>query len=198
MSVGVVRKATSVKWPQPTLRPADLRTFRSSHHARARMGSDHQDPSRSNAQRLCSGGYLSHALLVMDVQQAVVDIADDDSGYLPRLRRAIDGARAADIPVTYVVIGLFPGFPEVGTRNKALLAIAQAGLFVEGASGTEIHPEVAPWPGDVVVTRDGRAPAQRLGQRPRKRHTASFLTSAARPAGGRRAPHGTAHFPRFG
>ncbi|RPK64185.1 Isochorismatase family protein [Streptomyces sp. ADI95-17] len=164
MSVGVVRKATSVKWPQPTLRPAELRTFRSSHHARARMGSDHQDPSRFNAQRLCTGGNLSYALLVMDVQQAVVDIADDDSGYLPRLRRAIDGARAVDIPVTYVVIGQFPGFPEVGTRNKALLAIAQAGLFVEGASGTEIHPEVAPWPGDVVVTK--RRASARITARP--------------------------------
>lgn len=128
MSVGVVRKVTSVKWPQPTLRPADLRTFRSSHHARARMGSDHQGLSRSNTQWLCTGGDLSHALPVMDVQQVVVDTADDGSGYLLRLRRATDGARAADSPVTYVVIGLFPGFPEVGTRNKALLVIAQAGL----------------------------------------------------------------------
>lgn len=96
---------------------------------------------------------MSSALLVMDVQQAIVDIADDGSGYLPRLRRAIDGARAADIPVIYVVIALRPGFPEVGTRNKPLAAIAQAGLFVEGAPGTEIHPEVAPLPGDVVVTK---------------------------------------------
>lgn len=96
---------------------------------------------------------MSSALLVMDVQQAVVDIADDGSGYLPRVRRAIDGARAADIPVIYVVIALRPGFPEVGTRNKPLAAIARAGLFVEGAPGTEIHPDVAPLPGDVVVTK---------------------------------------------
>ncbi|MCK7626619.1 cysteine hydrolase [Streptomyces sp. RS10V-4] len=93
------------------------------------------------------------ALLVMDVQQAVVDIAHADSAYLSRLRRAIAGARAADIPVIYVVIALRPGFPEVGTRNKALAAIAQAGLFVEGEPGTEIHPDIAPRPGDVVVTK---------------------------------------------
>ncbi|MGW7555108.1 cysteine hydrolase family protein [Streptomyces rimosus] len=96
---------------------------------------------------------MSSALLVMDVQQAIVDIADDGSGYLPRLRRAIEGARVAGIPVIYVVIGLRPGYPEVGMRNKPLAAIAQAGLFVEGAPGTEIHPEVAPRPGDVVVTK---------------------------------------------
>ncbi|GAA2458272.1 hypothetical protein GCM10010273_47420 [Streptomyces lavendulocolor] len=80
---------------------------------------------------------MSSALLVMDVQQAIVDIADDGSGYLPRLRR----------------IALRPGFPEVGTRNRALAAVARAGLHVEGAPGTEIHPEVAPRPGDVVVTK---------------------------------------------
>lgn len=93
------------------------------------------------------------ALLVMDVQRDIVAVADDGSGYLPRLRRAIDGARAADIPVIYVVISLRPGFPEVGTRNRALAAIARAGLYVEGDPGTEIHPEVAPMPGDVVVAK---------------------------------------------
>ncbi|WP_217206955.1 cysteine hydrolase family protein [Streptomyces sp. AC550_RSS872] len=96
---------------------------------------------------------MTNALLVMDVQRAIVDIADDGSGYLPRLRRAIDGARAAGIPVIYVVIGLRPGFPEVGTRNRALAAIARAGLYVEGDPGTEIHPEVAPRPGEVVITK---------------------------------------------
>jgi nicotinamidase-related amidase len=97
---------------------------------------------------------MSSALLVMDVQQAIVDLVDDgSSGYLPRLRRAIDGARTANIPVIYVVIAMRPGFPEVGTRNKALAAIARDGLFVEGAPGTEIHPEVAPLPGDMVVTK---------------------------------------------
>ncbi|MGW2224277.1 cysteine hydrolase family protein [Streptomyces formicae] len=96
---------------------------------------------------------MSSALLVMDVQRAVVDAVGADSGYLARLRAAIDGARAADIPVIHVVIGFRPGFPEIGTRNKPLAAIARAGLYVEGAPGTEIHPDVAPRPGDVVVTK---------------------------------------------
>ncbi|MFF0746439.1 cysteine hydrolase family protein [Streptomyces sp. NPDC004111] len=96
---------------------------------------------------------MSSALLVMDVQQAIVDAVDDGSGYLPRLRGAIDGARAAGLPVIYVTIAFRPGFPEIGTRNKPLAAIAAAGLYVEGAPGTEIHPEVAPLPGDVVVTK---------------------------------------------
>ncbi|WP_405836803.1 cysteine hydrolase [Streptomyces platensis] len=93
------------------------------------------------------------ALLVMDVQQDVVDIADDGSGYLPRLRRAIDGARSAGIPVIYVVIGLRPGHPDVGPRNRVLNSIVQAGLFTEGAPGTAIHHDVAPRQDDIVVTK---------------------------------------------
>ncbi|MEU7167140.1 isochorismatase family cysteine hydrolase [Streptomyces morookaense] len=93
------------------------------------------------------------ALLVMDVQQDIVDIVDDGSGYLPRLRTAIDGARAAGIPVIYVVIGFRPGHPEVGTRNRVLTAIARDGLYTEGAPGTRIHPDIAPEQGDIVVTK---------------------------------------------
>ena len=93
------------------------------------------------------------ALLVMDVQRDIVAVADDGSGYLPRLRRAIEGARAAGIPVMYVVIGLRPGDPVVSPRNKALRNIVRAGLFTEGAPGTEIHPDVAPQQGDIVVTK---------------------------------------------
>ncbi|WP_410673747.1 cysteine hydrolase family protein [Amycolatopsis sp. cmx-4-68] len=91
------------------------------------------------------------ALLVMDVQRAVVALAGDDC--LPRLRRAIDGARAAGVPVIHVVLGLRPGHPELSPRNRAVSAAARAGLFTEGEPGTEIHPDVAPQPGDVVVTK---------------------------------------------
>ncbi|MBH1937402.1 cysteine hydrolase [Streptomyces sp. AV19] len=93
------------------------------------------------------------ALLVMDVQQAVVDIADDGSGYLTRLRRATDGARAAGIPVIYVVMGLRPVRPDAVSRNRAMDAVIRAGLFAEDDPGTRIHPDVPPRQGDVVVTK---------------------------------------------
>ncbi|MGW5048829.1 cysteine hydrolase family protein [Streptomyces griseoluteus] len=95
----------------------------------------------------------SSALLVMDVQRDVVALADDGSGYLPRLRTAIDGARAAGIPVIYVVMGLRPADPEVGPRSKVMAGVLRAGLFTEGAPGSEIHPDIAPRQGDVVVTK---------------------------------------------
>jgi nicotinamidase-related amidase len=93
------------------------------------------------------------ALLVMDVQRNIVAIADDGSGYLPRLRKAIDGARTTGIPVIYVVIGLRPDDPEASPRNKVTTHTMRAGLFTEGEPGAEIHDDVAPQQGDVVVTK---------------------------------------------
>ncbi|MDH6708241.1 nicotinamidase-related amidase [Kitasatospora sp. MAA19] len=93
------------------------------------------------------------ALLVMDVQRSIVEITDAGSGYLRRVRKAIDGARAAGIPVIYVVIGFRPGHPDVSPHHRALNTIVQAGLFTEGDPGTGIHPDVAPRQEDVVVTK---------------------------------------------
>ncbi|MEI5101083.1 cysteine hydrolase [Streptomyces sp. PmtG] len=93
------------------------------------------------------------ALLVMDVQQDIVDLADDGSGYLPRLRKAISGARAAGIPVIYVAIGLRPDHPDVSPRNRAVDAAVRAGLHIEGAPSSAVHPDIAPQPDDIVITK---------------------------------------------
>lgn len=53
----------------------------------------------------------------------------------------------------YVVIALRPGAPEVGSRNKVLSALVRDGLFVEGDPGTEIHSDLEPREGDMVVTK---------------------------------------------
>jgi nicotinamidase-related amidase len=91
------------------------------------------------------------ALLVMDVQTSIVDRIPGDAGYLPRLREAIDAATAAGIPVIYAVIGFRAGYPEVNPRNKTFGAIREraAGAGADMA----VHPDVAPRPEDVVVTK---------------------------------------------
>ncbi|MFD6433111.1 cysteine hydrolase family protein [Streptomyces venezuelae] len=93
------------------------------------------------------------ALLVMDVQRDVVELADDGSGYLPRLRTAIDAARVAGIPVIYVVMGLRPDVPAAASPTRIVRTVEEAGLFTEGARGSEIHPDIAPLPGETVVTK---------------------------------------------
>ncbi|MFD2415961.1 cysteine hydrolase family protein [Amycolatopsis pigmentata] len=91
------------------------------------------------------------ALLVMDIQNGIVGRFGEDSGYLPHLRRAIDAARAADLPVIFVRVGFRENYPEVSSRNKAFAAVAQYGGFT--ADALEIAPEVAPEPGEIVVTK---------------------------------------------
>ncbi|MEY9855769.1 nicotinamidase-related amidase [Catenulispora sp. GAS73] len=92
------------------------------------------------------------ALLVMDVQRDIVD-RFPDADYLPRLRSAIDAARTAGIPIIYVVVGFRPGHPDISPRNRTFAAVAQTGRFVEGDVSTQIHQDVAPLPGDVIVTK---------------------------------------------
>lgn len=89
------------------------------------------------------------ALLVMDVQPAVV-ARYPDPGYLPRLRTAVDAARAASLPVVFVGVGFRAGAPEVAPANRMFGGLAGRDL---PATGTEFHPSVAPLPAEPVVTK---------------------------------------------
>ncbi|PYO69903.1 MAG: isochorismatase [Gemmatimonadetes bacterium] len=93
------------------------------------------------------------ALLVMDVQPGIVDRYSRDSGYLARLRRTIDAARAAEIRIIYVTVRFRPGYPEVSPRNKSFAALAQTPGFSESDPATAIHPDIAPAPSDILVTK---------------------------------------------
>ena len=91
------------------------------------------------------------ALLVMDVQRVIVDRYPDPA-YLPRLRKAIDTARADSVPVIYVTVGFRPGAPEVSARNKVFGRLAGVQMPA-AAQANEIHPNEAPEPGDILVTK---------------------------------------------
>ncbi|AXI76821.1 cysteine hydrolase family protein [Peterkaempfera bronchialis] len=90
------------------------------------------------------------ALLVMDVQKAITDrIPDPD--YTPRLARAVAAARSAGVPVVFVVIGFRPGRPE--TKSSPLFSALPDGAFTDGDPQAAIHPDVAPRPGECIVTK---------------------------------------------
>jgi nicotinamidase-related amidase len=91
------------------------------------------------------------ALLVMDVQQVVVE-RYPDAGYLPRLRTLTQAVREAGIPVIYAVIAFRPGGPEISPHNKMFGALAGR-VGAAGDPSTEVHPDVAPQTGDILVTK---------------------------------------------
>jgi nicotinamidase-related amidase len=94
------------------------------------------------------------ALLVMDFQAAIVEgYATDKDRLLVRTASLVEAASGRGMRVIYVVVGFRPGYPEVSPRNQSFAPIRESGSFVAGSAGTEVHPAVAPRPGDVVVTK---------------------------------------------
>lgn len=94
------------------------------------------------------------ALLIMDYQQDIVTrIAAHDPGLLDRAATVLAAARAAHIPVIYIVVRFRDGYPEVSPRNPSFAAIRTSGRMLEGTPGAEIVAQVAPLPGEPVVAK---------------------------------------------
>jgi nicotinamidase-related amidase len=85
----------------------------------------------------------------MDFQEGIVE-RFGDTAVVDRAARAIAGARAAGLPVIYVKVDFRPGFPEVSPHNRAFSQVAGGGFLGDRAG---VHPDLAPEPDDVVVTK---------------------------------------------
>ncbi len=100
------------------------------------------------------------AVLLMDYQNDIVgrypEVSRDE--LLARVGAVLAGARHEGIPVIYVVVRFREGYPEVSSGGAALRGIRGSGRLIEGTSGAEIHPAVAPQPGEVVVTKRRTGP----------------------------------------
>src|SRR5260370_16600954 len=90
----------------------------------------------------------------MDVQVGIVSRYEQMGDFLTPISAAITTARAATIPVIYVIVAFRPGYPEMSPRNKAFSAIKQQQSSLSATmTTTEIHPAIAPQPTDIVVTK---------------------------------------------
>jgi len=95
------------------------------------------------------------AVLVMDYQNDIIGGYPEafQKELLARANRVLAAARRRDIPVIYVVVRFREGYPEISPRDIARRAIKESGRLREGTTGAEIHPALAPQPGEVVVTK---------------------------------------------
>lgn len=74
------------------------------------------------------------AVLIMDFQNGIVNtVATDPQGVVQQASRVLTGARSADIPVIYVV--------------------HRGGRFEGSSPEAEIHPGVAPAPGERIIAK---------------------------------------------
>ncbi len=99
-----------------------------------------------------SDTHTQTALLVMDIQEALVSRFAQPDFILTPIGTTITAARAAPVPVIYVAVDFRPGYPEISPRNKSFSTFKQnPSLSAPGA--TNIHHAIAPQPTDIVVTK---------------------------------------------
>jgi nicotinamidase-related amidase len=96
------------------------------------------------------------ALLSMDMQSAIVSrYLGAHQDFLPRAASVLEQARAAGLTIVHVQVGFRAGLPEISTRNSLFGAIKTSPEWQQMFRGpaAQIHPEVAPLPEEIVVTK---------------------------------------------
>ncbi|MBS1602450.1 MAG: cysteine hydrolase [Bacteroidetes bacterium] len=93
------------------------------------------------------------ALLVMDMQAAMVGLIPEGAALVSRIEKAIASARSATIPVIYVVVGFREGAPEMSPNNKGFMAGRQLFEKVDMHEFTRVHPDLRPLPAEPVVIK---------------------------------------------
>jgi nicotinamidase-related amidase len=94
------------------------------------------------------------ALLLMDFQPGILANFPDAGGLVHRAAEARRGARAAGVKIAYVRVAFTDqDYAAIPAHNKAFVSVAQGRYLADGSPEAEIHPDLAPQPGDVVVTK---------------------------------------------
>ncbi len=93
------------------------------------------------------------ALLVMDVQEATVNMLTGSAPFIYAITKALQAARSNEIPVIYIVIGFRKGYPEVSRNNKSFERLKSGAMNFDMDEATRIPLSVAPQPGDIIITK---------------------------------------------
>ena len=93
------------------------------------------------------------ALLVMDVQGAIVKMINEETPFFDALKKAIKSARSSKMPIIYIVIGFRNGYPEMSPNNKSFNLLKSAGMDLVSEEATKIHQSIAPEEEDIVIVK---------------------------------------------
>jgi nicotinamidase-related amidase len=93
------------------------------------------------------------ALLVMDVQGAIVKNIKDSLSLLDNLKSAIQKARTNKIQVIYIVVGFRKGYPEVSANNKGFTTLKSGGRVLDNEEAYRVDASIAPEPGEVIIIK---------------------------------------------
>jgi nicotinamidase-related amidase len=81
-----------------------------------------------------------------------------ERGVLANTRAAVAAARAAGALVGYVRVGFSDDYREAPEASPIFSGARNNGIFKLGTWGTEVHPDVAPQPGDFDVVKHRVSP----------------------------------------
>ncbi|HEX2865648.1 MAG TPA: isochorismatase family cysteine hydrolase [Ignavibacteriales bacterium] len=95
----------------------------------------------------------NRALLVMDMQSAILGNLPGAKGVIENAGKAIQAAREKEIPVVYVRVGFRKGAPEISTRSKFFASRKNSPAAENPEEWMKIDPSLAPREDDVVVTK---------------------------------------------
>lgn len=79
-------------------------------------------------------------------------------GIIARTKSAIAKARAAGLPIGFVRVGFSPDYREAPSTSAIFNGAKQHGLFKLGTRGADVHPELAPQPGDFDIVKHRVSP----------------------------------------
>jgi nicotinamidase-related amidase len=96
---------------------------------------------------------MTQALLLMDLQNAVVDRFEATDAYLDRVVATQERAEQAAVPVILVRVAFGPGYPEVSPRNKIFAGLRDRPGMTTDHPGSEPHERLLLGKGEIVVTK---------------------------------------------
>jgi nicotinamidase-related amidase len=93
------------------------------------------------------------ALLVMDYQNGIIPMAPNPEQLLVGAREAIDLMRSHGVTIGYVRVGFADASEIGGAMGKRVGGIAALEHFHADHANTQIHADLAPEDGDIVVRK---------------------------------------------
>ncbi|MEQ8246222.1 MAG: isochorismatase family cysteine hydrolase [Alphaproteobacteria bacterium] len=105
------------------------------------------------------------ALIVVDMQNGFLDpkgsmaqlgfASDKLAAASPGVQRLVAGARKADVPVFWTRYVYEPDFRDGGVQLEEIMPMLKdVNLCVNGTWDAEIHPDMKPEPGDVIIDKN--------------------------------------------
>lgn len=105
------------------------------------------------------------ALIVVDMQNGFLDskgsmaqlgfASDKLAAASPGVQRLVAGARKADVPVFWTRYVYEPDFRDGGVQLEEIMPMLKdVNLCVNGTWDAEIHPDMKPEPGDIIIDKN--------------------------------------------